>query len=101
VGVPRLGPSALSVAQRLLWISLAMSVVTFVAYARDKSAAQRGARRTPEFVLHFLGALGGWPGAFVAQRILRHKTRKLVFQIVFWLTFVVEGGVVWWWASTR
>ena len=84
----------MSVVQHLLWISLAASVVAFVAYSRDKSAAQRGTRRTPEFVLHVLGALGGWPGAFVAQRLLRHKTRKLVFQILFWLTAVLHVSVV-------
>jgi uncharacterized membrane protein YsdA (DUF1294 family) len=75
-----------SIGQRLLAIGAVASVVAFVAYARDKSAAQRGGRRTPEIVLHFLAALGGWPGAFVAQRVFRHKTRSLVFQIVFWLT---------------
>jgi uncharacterized membrane protein YsdA (DUF1294 family) len=91
----------LSAARRLLWISLATSVVTFVAYAHDKSAAQRGARRTPEFVLHFLGALGGWPGAFVAQRVLHHKTRKLDFQIVFWMTFLMEGSVILFLGSRR
>ena len=80
-------------------ICLVASVVTFVAYARDKSAAQRGARRIPEVVLHFLGAIGGWPGAFVAQRLLHHKTRKLDFQILFWLTFFIEGNALWFWAS--
>lgn len=89
----------MSVGQRLLWISLAASVVTFVVYARDKSAAQRGTRRTPEFVLHFLGAFGGWPGAFVAQRLLHHKTRKLVFQILFWLTVAFHCSVVMFLAS--
>lgn len=78
-----------------------MSVVTFVVYARDKSAAQRGARRTPESVLHLLGAVGGWPGAFFAQRVLRHKTRKFGFQFVFWMTFLVEGGALVFLASRR
>lgn len=81
-------------ASRLLWVSLAASVVTFVVYARDKSAAQRGGRRTPEVVLHFLGALGGWPGALLAQRMLRHKTRKLGFQILFWLTVAWHVAVL-------
>jgi hypothetical protein len=29
--------------------------------------------------------MGGWPGAFVAQRRLRHKCVKRKYQIVFWL----------------
>jgi uncharacterized membrane protein YsdA (DUF1294 family) len=81
---------------RLLAICVVASVVAFLAYARDKAAARRGTWRTPEFVLHFLGALGGWPGAFVAQRVLHHKTRKLDFQIVFWLTVAFHCTAVIW-----
>jgi uncharacterized membrane protein YsdA (DUF1294 family) len=88
-------------ASRVLWIAAAASVVAFVAFARDKAAARLGTRRTPEFVLHFLGALGGWPGALVAQHVFHHKTRKLEFQIVFWLTVVSHVGVVSWLATRR
>jgi uncharacterized membrane protein YsdA (DUF1294 family) len=28
--------------------------------------------------------LGGWPGAFLAQRRLRHKCSKGSYQFVFW-----------------
>jgi uncharacterized membrane protein YsdA (DUF1294 family) len=28
---------------------------------------------------------GGWPGAFLAQRRLRHKCSKVSYQITFWL----------------
>lgn len=51
-----------------------LSVVTFVAYALDKSAARAGNWRTPESTLLLLGLAGGWPGALVAQRLLRHKS---------------------------
>ena len=53
---------------------LVMSLVAFAAYAVDKSAAKRGAWRTPESTLHTLELLCGWPGAWLAQRLLRHKT---------------------------
>ena len=79
---------------RLLWATLAVSVVSFLAYARDKSAAKRGAWRTPEATLHLLDLLGGWPGGFAAQRLLRHKNAKLSFQVVYWLTVVLHAGVV-------
>jgi uncharacterized membrane protein YsdA (DUF1294 family) len=69
---------------------LAMSVLAFVFYALDKSAARRGARRTPERTLHGLALLGGWPGAWLAQRVLRHKSAKASFQAVFWLTVVLN-----------
>ena len=77
-----------------LAIYAAMSLVAIWAYSRDKRAAQSGAWRSSEFRLHLLEFLGGWPGAFLAQRFFRHKSRKLSYQIVFWL-IVAAHGVLW------
>ncbi|NIF28221.1 DUF1294 domain-containing protein [Pantoea sp. Tr-811] len=70
------------------WVALALyplaSVISLLLYWRDKRQAQRNAWRTPEKVLHASELLGGWPGALVAQQLLRHKTRKLSYQLVFW-----------------
>ena len=63
----------------------ALSIVTFLAYAWDKRQARVQGFRLPEVWLHLLALLGGWPGAFVAQRRLRHKNAKLSFQFTFWL----------------
>lgn len=71
-------------------IYVGASAVTYVAYARDKSAAQQGARRTPESTLHLLAFAGGWPGALLAQQLLRHKSRKVEFRIVFWVTVILN-----------
>lgn len=65
---------------------LILSVVTFIIYAFDKSAAEQHRWRIQEKTLHLLSLLGGWPGAWIAQRMLRHKTQKLPFQIVYWAT---------------
>lgn len=65
-------------------VYLVMSVVTFVAYWKDKVAATKGAWRTPEKTLHKLELMGGWPGALVAQKVLRHKTRDIGYRRVFW-----------------
>ncbi|MFG0284927.1 MAG: DUF1294 domain-containing protein [Phycisphaerales bacterium JB039] len=75
------------------WYILA-SVVTVVAYAVDKRAAAKGRWRTREKTLHLLALAGGWPGALVAQRWLRHKTRKRGFQAVTW--GIVAAHVVGW-----
>ena len=79
---------------RLPWVVFALyliaSGVSFAVYDKDKKAAQRNEWRIGEGTLLLLGLLGGWPGAFVAQQALRHKTKKLSFQIAFWLTVVLN-----------
>lgn len=75
------------------WVPLAYgvgSVVCFLAYAFDKSAAVAGRWRTPEKTLLMLGLLGGWPGGLLAQHLLRHKTAKPSFRAAFWVTVVVN-----------
>lgn len=70
-----------------------LNLATYVAYARDKSAARQGRRRTPENTLLLLGLLGGWPAAWLAQQRLRHKTAKTSFQWRFWLTVIANLAV--------
>ncbi|KRH98607.1 DUF1294 domain-containing protein [Curvibacter sp. PAE-UM] len=67
-----------------------MSLVAYAVYALDKSAARRKRRRVPERALHLLALLGGWPGALLAQRQLRHKTSKPRFLMVFWLMVLLN-----------
>ena len=69
---------------------LLLSAATFMAYAADKSAAASGSRRTPEATLHLLALLGGWPGALLAQQLVRHKSTKQEFRRVFWGTVVIN-----------
>ncbi len=76
--------SPLNVQRLFIWMAIA-SVGTFALYAWDKHHARRGGERTPENVLHVLEILGGWTGASLAQRALRHKSSKFSYQISFWL----------------
>lgn len=71
-----------------------LSLISFVQYWNDKHSAQKGRWRTPENTLHITELLGGWPGALLAQQVFRHKTRKLSFQLVFWL--IVLGHQAFW-----
>jgi uncharacterized membrane protein YsdA (DUF1294 family) len=59
-------------------------VAGFLIYRRDKRQAEAGEWRTPESRLHLVDLLGGWPGGFLAQRLLRHKNEKASFQVMFW-----------------
>lgn len=79
-----------------LWVAgfyMLASLFTFITYAIDKSAARRGGWRTPESTLHALAMAGGWPGALLAQQVLRHKSAKAEFRAVFWVTVVVNVAV--------
>lgn len=70
------------------------SLASFAAYGLDKRRASVGGRRVPERTLHLLAFLGGWPGAILAQRRFRHKTRKVPFLIVFSAVVVLHVAVV-------
>lgn len=73
----------------LRWLAIgagSLWLFTFLLYAADKSRAKAGDWRIAESVLHCCSLIGGWPGAFVGQRLFRHKTQKCSFQVVFWIT---------------
>lgn len=78
----------------LLGALLLLNLITYAVYARDKRAARRGDRRTSEAGLHLLAVLGGWPGAWLAQQRLRHKTVKQAFRVVYWFTVLVNCAAV-------
>lgn len=71
-----------------------MSLLTFLLYAEDKSRAKKGEWRIPESSLHLCELAGGWLGAFLAQRKLRHKSSKSSYQVVFWA--IVAVHIVFW-----
>ena len=74
----------------VLFVYLGVSGLTFGAYAIDKSAARMRQRRVAETSLILLGMFGGWPGAILAQQLLRHKTAKLSFRAVFWASVLIN-----------
>lgn len=75
---------------------LGLSIATFLAYWKDKRAARAGRWRTQESILQALSLAGGWPGALLAQRVLRHKSSKESFLLVFWVTVFANVGVLGW-----
>jgi len=80
----------------LLAVYVSTSLVTFCAYGIDKAAAMQKRPRTRENTLHLLALIGGWPGGFLGQRVFRHKSSKPSFQTIFFVTVVVNCGVVAW-----
>jgi uncharacterized membrane protein YsdA (DUF1294 family) len=76
-----------------------VSLVAFATYAADKAQAGLGKGRISERALHLIELAGGWPGALVAQRQFRHKTRKARFQLIFWLIVLAHVAVVGWYVT--
>tara|TARA_R110001583_G_scaffold2536_5_gene18261 strand:- start:30318 stop:30827 length:510 start_codon:yes stop_codon:yes gene_type:complete len=71
-----------------------LSILTYLIYVKDKKAARNNAWRTSEKTLHLYSLLCGWPGAIIAQQILRHKTQKQSFRVVFILTMLINIGFI-------
>lgn len=90
--------AGLALVGRLPWaipaLYVGLSLATFYIYTKDKAAAERGQWRTPEGTLLLWGLLGGWPGALIAQKLRRHKSRKQPFQLFFWLTVLLNCSVL-------
>jgi uncharacterized membrane protein YsdA (DUF1294 family) len=83
----------------LLWLASfygVASVVCFITYAVDKSAAIHRRQRISERTLLLLGLACGWPGGLLAQRLLRHKTSKTPFQIAYWCSVAANLAAAWW-----
>lgn len=76
------------------WHFVLINFVTILAYGADKRAAIKQQWRIPEYQLHLLEFLGGSPGAFVAQRLFRHKTKKASFQIFFLFVLAIQILIV-------
>lgn len=92
------GFAALVLICQLLWglphalwgTYMAMSLATFIVYLGDKRAAAKGQWRVAESTLHLLSLAGGWPGALLAQEMLRHKSSKPAFRRLFWLSVLLN-----------
>ena len=81
------------------WVHLlyaGASALCFVFYAVDKAAARAGRDRISESMLLSPGLVGGWPGALVAQQVLRHKTVKRLFRVRFWSSVAANVAILAW-----
>lgn len=74
----------------LVFHAISINITTFIAYFVDKRAAMRHSWRVSENTLHVMEFLGGWPGAYLAQKIFHHKTNKKNFQNIFLLMIFLE-----------
>ena len=72
---------------------LLINIAAVFAFWSDKRRAIAGERRIAEATLLKLALLGGSPGALLARRLFRHKTRKEPFSTRLLLIVAVQAGV--------
>ena len=83
-----------------LWLPAALALIavnlwTMFRFWQDKACARAGLRRVPEADLLTLALIGGTPGAFLARKLFRHKTRKQPFSDrLFWIAAIQAGVVI-------
>ena len=73
---------------------LAVNLWTILRFWQDKQRAIAGERRIPEGDLLGLAMIGGSPGALLARRWFRHKTRKEPFSTQLLVIVVLQIGAV-------
>ncbi|MGV1752942.1 DUF1294 domain-containing protein [Agrobacterium sp. CG674] len=73
---------------------LAVNLLVFLIYWWDKEAARNGGWRVRESTLLWLAFLGGSMGAVLAQKLLRHKTRKEPFRSYLLAIIVLQIGII-------
>ncbi len=84
----------MSTATTLLIIFLLFNVVTFCVFWWDKEAARDGHWRVSEARLLQFAFIGGSLGAFAAQRLLRHKTRKEPFRTLLMAILILHAVLI-------
>lgn len=80
-----------------LWFPLvffAANLIVFLYYYQDKTSALKNDWRTPENTLHWLSLIGGWGGAYFAQKIFKHKHKKQSFMFTYKLTVLMNCVVI-------
>ncbi len=79
----------------------AVNLIAFAAMGRDKKAAQRGTRRTPEKTLFLLAVIGGSIGAMAGMKVFHHKTKHKSFTIGMPLILTLQLVLLLWFLLGR
>ena len=72
----------------------AVNLITVASFWDDKQRAIEGKRRVPEADLLRLALIGGSPGALLARKLFRHKTRKESFSMMLFVIVALQLGAL-------
>lgn len=83
----------------MMWLGFwivwgALNAFTFILFGYDKWISGSGTRRVPEKILWLFSLLGGSVGGVIGMSVFRHKTRKLSFQLVMGIIFLMQIGIL-------
>lgn len=75
-----------------IWLGylVGINVVTFIVMLVDKLQSSSRSRRVRERTLFVLTVVGGSPAMLFSMYTIRHKNRKLSFQLTVWLIFLIQ-----------
>ena len=73
---------------------LTVNCWTILRFWQDKQRAIAGGRRVHEADLLGLALIGGSPGALLARRLFRHKTRKEPFSTQLLVIVALQAGAM-------
>lgn len=76
------------------FIFMGANLIVFLYYYQDKAAAIKHQWRTSESTLHWFSLAGGWGGAYIAQRLFRHKYKKAEFMSMYALTVLINCALI-------
>ena len=88
-------------ANRALFIAIAayilfINIRALTLFKKDKQSAKRRQRRVSESKLMKTCLLGGAAGGLIGMNMFRHKTKKVYFHIVFWLSSAIHIFLLFW-----
>ena len=69
---------------------LFMSIISFLLYHNDKKLAIKGQERIKEKTLLSSAIYGGSIGSFLGRIIFHHKTNKIFFSIIIYLSMIIQ-----------
>lgn len=73
----------------ILWY-FAINIVLFILMGIDKYRAVHKKWRIPEATLLISSCLGGFVGGFLGMHLFHHKSKKIYFHIIFWLSALLH-----------
>ena len=73
----------------MVWYLVGINVFAFFIYGIDKYLAVKNKYRISEYSLFILSIFGGSIGSLLGMRVFHHKTRKVFFWIVNFLTLII------------